>query len=652
MVDIYKWIETHPKTSIAAAIKRIQKIFDESDEILIGFSGGKDSALTIQLCIMELKRRKEIKDKRWINKKLFVNFMHSEWLYSDVISFVNKFVKDNKDYINCFYKCLQLGWNSGVTFGDDRLISWDENKKDKWITPMPKKKETYFDVITNKNIKEANKVKFDELSEDLKELRRLEGFKEGDLVPHFGLGNRDINKEYDCWTFPGENEDFEQETFGAWFIEGFPKNYILYNLVSIRAEESFDRYTILKQSDFSTGQYGYQKAKNGNRIKISSPIFDMKTADIWRCMSACDFEYPEIYDKMYEAGVPIGKQRIASLLHTCGVRNINQLRDLEPVLYRRISSRFQNIDFISQFVKSGYYKIGKPADSEWNGRNHIKAGISEEENKILADKYEEYLKKYDILFTRKNNEFTFDIINPLSMLLDQKELNSIDRVHIEKLNTIKVSWKDYCLYMLNTSLEPARSNWQNKMISDILKLRFQGSSCPLSTKDALQILTELPDEYTLPIIDEVWHEEDWKVYNSNLRSKKDIITVIRYPQESLEAEAFACISKICKDKDTEVLNKSPKLIELSNKWNRGEIYSPEEFRISLIKNLKLEEKEVSEDFWDNILKGANLWFKENIHSTSSWKRFAVAIIQGDYTLKYLGFVPTYKERMTRRIVGK
>ena len=654
MMDIYKWAEKNPKTSIAAAIKRIQNIFDESDEILIGFSGGKDSSLTLQLCILELKRRKEIKDTKWMNKKLWVNFMHSEWLFTDVIKFVNRFVKDNKKYINCFYKCLQLGWNSGVTFGDDRLVSWDENKRSEWITPMPTSKDTGFDVITNKNIKECNLVPLASLDENLQNMRIKDDsivIKNGvKYVANFGLGNECLNEKFDAWTFKGQDEDFEQETFGEWFVTRFPNNYVIYNLVSLRAEESFDRYTILKQADLNTGKYGWQTANNGMVLNISSPILDMKTIDVWRCISYCNFSYAEIYDKMYEAGVPIGKQRIASLLHTCGVRNINQMRSLEPEIYQRISARFQNIDFMFQFSKRGYYNIGKPSDSDWNGRNHIKAGVSEEENAKLASKYEFYLNKYNIKYTRKNNEFIFDKNNkkPFSDMTIFKE----DLEEVKELNKIHVSWKEYCLYMLNTSLEPARSNWRNKMVTDILKLRFQGNSCPLSTKDALQILTDLPDSYTLPLIDEVWHKTDWKEHESNLKSKKDIITIVRYPQESLEAEALLCISKICAEKDESTLNKSPKLVELANKWNNGEIYTPEEFRMSLVKKEKLNKIKISEDYWDNIIKGANIWFKENIHSTSSWKRFAVAIIKGDYTLKYLGFVPTYKEKMARRLINK
>lgn len=653
MINIYNWIEKHPNTSIAAAIKRIKKIFDEADEILIGFSGGKDSSLTIQLCILELKRRKELNDPKWSNKKLWVNFMNSEWLYSDVISFVNSFLKENKNYINCFYKCLQLGWNSGVTFGDDRLVSWDLDKKKMWITDMPKSSEVGTDVITNENINNVNLVRLKDLSTEIQK-RRLKDSKltyvgGEEYVPNFGLGNTKLGKEYDCWTFSGQDEDHEQETFSLWLLKQFSEGTKLYNLVSIRADESFDRYTILKQCNFETGQYGRQ-SYNNSILYVASPIFDMKTKDVWRCMSACDFSYSNIYEKMFEAGVPIGKQRVASLLHTCAVRNINQLQALEPLIYRRISARFQNIDFISSFVKSGYYKIGKPSDSQWNGRNHIKAGVSEEDNKKLSDNYEYFLNKYNIPFERENDIFKLQDPNSFKNL--KNIASPEDLKEIEKLSVIHFDWKCYCLYLLNTASEPARTNWRKKMITDILKLRFQASSCPLSTKSALMLLSELPDELTLSVTDDVWHENDWRVYDSNLKSKKELIAVVRYPQESLEAEAYACIKHIYNNKDMEIINNTPTLKKLCERWNNGYIYSPEELRIAMVKNKTLPKKEVSDDFWENIERGASIWFRENIHSTSSWKRFAAAIYRGDFSLKYLGFVPTYKERMARRIINK
>ena len=71
----------------------------------------------------------------------------------------------------------------------------------------------------------------------------------------------------------------------------------------------------------------------------------------------------------------------------------------------RINARFQNVEFMAQFNRNGYFKIGKPKDSSWDGHNHIKAGYEPEEITALSDRYEALLTKLEIPFERKGNEF-------------------------------------------------------------------------------------------------------------------------------------------------------------------------------------------------------------------------------------------------------
>ena len=56
--NIYEWCKKHPDTTIAHALKRVEKVFDFSDAIHCGFSGGKDSTVTANLACLELNLRK------------------------------------------------------------------------------------------------------------------------------------------------------------------------------------------------------------------------------------------------------------------------------------------------------------------------------------------------------------------------------------------------------------------------------------------------------------------------------------------------------------------------------------------------------------------------------------------------------------------
>lgn len=200
-----------------------------------------------------------------------------------------------------------------------------------------------------------------------------------------------LEKRYDLkndvWFLtPSGNKDGEKRTSSA--------------LISLRAEESLDRRVILSQGEYSTGQYSRNQGVN-----ICSPVFDFTTSDIWRLLSVTDFDVNEVYEKLYEIGVAPADQRVGSLLNYAAVRQIATVKALEPDLYSRINGRFQNVEFMSQFSKAGYFRISKPKDTNWDGHNHIKAGVSPEDIKALSDKYEEILKFIEAPYRREGNEF-------------------------------------------------------------------------------------------------------------------------------------------------------------------------------------------------------------------------------------------------------
>ena len=161
-----------------------------------------------------------------------------------------------------------------------------------------------------------------------------------------------------------------------------------------------DRRVILSQGEYTTGNYSRNQGVN-----VCSPVFDMTTADVWRLLSATDWDVNDIYEKMYEAGIGIGDQRVGSLLNYAAIRQVATVKALEPDLYGRINQRFSNVEFMAQFSRSSYFKISKPRDSHWDGHNHIKAGKTPEQIKELSDRYEHYLELLGIPYRREGNEF-------------------------------------------------------------------------------------------------------------------------------------------------------------------------------------------------------------------------------------------------------
>ena len=419
--NILRWVKEHPDRSISQSFKRIENIFDEYDEVLVSFSGGKDSTLSSEMAMLELNRRKarcaamidrhgnkitkkaigeyekavkngykaafkirEAKkdslrdigefvessnqnedttnyseddkkfkivaeflayDKKWENKKVTMLSQDCEWIFTDAILHGERFFKlhgqrkfncnfdergfvfgdeiiktdkgiftakeiydgvtngevyrlsyhcgkvvdknnfteaedSGEDSLNLFYKCLPLGWTNGVCQGDTRLTSWDESKKDMWIRPMPTKESMGgFDIITMDNISRCNLVPLNSLDEATRNKRIEEDsvitiedeitMMSRDFVPHFGCGNKSVKLtgfdiDIDVWCWDGLDEDLEQNLFTDFYLSSFPEGTKVANLVSLRSAESFDRFSILKQSDYRTGHYATKTAGKVN----------------------------------------------------------------------------------------------------------------------------------------------------------------------------------------------------------------------------------------------------------------------------------------------------------------------------------------------------------------------------------------------------
>lgn len=105
--DIYKWCEEHPKTTIAAAVKRIERIMDFSDDVYFGTSAGKDSTLSANLAMLELilrkhraaagvdrdgKLRVDPLDAKWVGRRLSSMMEDAEITWSMSNDYVQRFL--------------------------------------------------------------------------------------------------------------------------------------------------------------------------------------------------------------------------------------------------------------------------------------------------------------------------------------------------------------------------------------------------------------------------------------------------------------------------------------------------------------------------------------------------------------------------------
>ena len=149
--NIYEWSERHPETTIAASLKRMEKIFDftSGNGLFFGFSAGKDSTVTANLACLELHLRKlrveanidrhgnqgkDPLDEKWYKKRLHGMMTDAEVCWTSSNDYAKRFLDrmgpNGVDLVEFNWICLPLAWQSGVSFDSGILISWDPAKTD------------------------------------------------------------------------------------------------------------------------------------------------------------------------------------------------------------------------------------------------------------------------------------------------------------------------------------------------------------------------------------------------------------------------------------------------------------------------------------------------------------------------------------------
>lgn len=104
-----------------AALNRIRYLFDEFPEIVVGFSGGKDSTVIFNLVMQVAKER-----KRLPLKVLFID-QEAEW--QAVIDFVDSIMRKND--VNPMWFQMPMRLFNATSYQDQWLDCWKEGKE--WI---------------------------------------------------------------------------------------------------------------------------------------------------------------------------------------------------------------------------------------------------------------------------------------------------------------------------------------------------------------------------------------------------------------------------------------------------------------------------------------------------------------------------------------
>ena len=298
------------KTVYDAARERIKRTFDEFDNVLVAFSGGKDSGVMLNMAYDYAKESGQL-------GKLGMYFLDYEAQYQMTIDYVKE-TFDRMSDIKRYWLCLPNSVPTATSMSTGYWIPWDKKKKDIWVRQMPE--EDY--VINEEN------VPFD-----------------------YDVGREDYTV---------------QEDFGKWFSDKYGSTGVL---IGIRAAESLDRYRAIKSQRKTNGykDYEYMVGKNNKTVNVY-PLYDWETRDIWIANAKCGYSYNKLYDLYYQAGVGIEKMRVASPFLSQGLGTLKLYQTIEPDTWAKMLGRVNGVNFAGIYggtTAMGWKSIQLPPGHTW-----------------------------------------------------------------------------------------------------------------------------------------------------------------------------------------------------------------------------------------------------------------------------------------------
>jgi len=300
------------KNVYEAANERIEFIFNNFERIYLSFSGGKDSGIMLNLVLDYMKANK-------IEKKIGIMVMDNEANYNISLKFMHSILQNNLEYLDVFWCCLPITLPCTVSSYMTEWQCWGNRDKDRWIKPMPLN-----DYIVN-------------------------------WENHISKHNMN---------FVEEDMPYDEfwDKFGDWYGQG--KRTAC--LIGIRTDESLNRFrAIMNEKKKSLKKQMWTK-KNTKFVYNCYPIYDWKSSDIWAGNAKFGWEYNELYDLFYMAGVPIGKMRVASPFMSESKSSLNMYRVIDPDIWVRLVSRVQGANFIATYGKQLNYNSFKlPEGHSW-----------------------------------------------------------------------------------------------------------------------------------------------------------------------------------------------------------------------------------------------------------------------------------------------
>lgn len=294
-----------------AFLGRMEFIFKEFDNILVSFSGGKDSGLLLNM-VLDYKR------KHYPDRKIGLFHQDFEAQYSYTTDYVRQTFEALKDEVEAYWVCLPMATRTALSNYEMYWYPWDDTKRELWVRGMPV----------------------------------------GDYV--INLENNPMT----TYKYRMHQEDLAKQ-FSHWYSMTHEGKTVC--LLGIRTDESLYRY-----SGIVNKRYGYKDTcyitKQFQNCWAASPIYDWSARDVWAANARFGYSYNKIYDLYFKAGLSPEQMRVASPFNEYAVESLNLYRVIEPATWAKLVGRVRGANFGAIYGKTkafGARKITLPEGYTW-----------------------------------------------------------------------------------------------------------------------------------------------------------------------------------------------------------------------------------------------------------------------------------------------